>query len=191
MIVASFGEKIPRSLFDKPRRGTLNIHPSYLPNLRGGYPTYIQAYDKDAIRGTTIHKMSDGWDDGEIVSQIRYSTRENLTNYDLTKLSAKYAYNMLEELHNNNFTFESRKQDEKHVTYCHKTLKPKASIYSISKKDDLSGYVRANIAQHIFPFTWAIYKGKLLIILEVKKMGLTDSKKGKGIFVYKKRNNFT
>lgn len=69
MIVASFGEKIPSCIFDRPRYGTLNIHPSYLPNLRGGYPTYIQAYDKNAIRGTTIHKMSDGWDNGDIAIQ--------------------------------------------------------------------------------------------------------------------------
>lgn len=190
VIVASFGEKIPKCIFNRPRYGTLNIHPSYLPNLRGGYPTYIQAYDKNAIRGTTIHKMSDGWDNGDIVIQKKYLIGENSTNYELSNISARYASEMLEELHNNNFTFKPVKQEEKYVTYCNKILKPKMSVYSISKVDDLQGYIRANAAQHLFPFTSSMYKSNCLSIIEVEKIDHANSKKVRNIFIYKKNDIF-
>ena len=92
-------------------------------------------------------------------------------------------------MHNNNFTFKSIKQEEKYVTYCNKILKPKMSVYSISKVDDLQGYIRANVAQHLFPFTNSIYKSNCLSIIEVERIDHANSKKGRNI-LYIKRMTF-
>lgn len=37
-IVASYGKIIPRQIIDLPKHGTLNVHPSFLPKLRGATP---------------------------------------------------------------------------------------------------------------------------------------------------------
>ncbi len=69
MIVASFGIKIPIHIFNLPNERTLNIHPSFLPELRGGYPTYISAFFKEPTVACTIHYMEKGWDNGDIIIQ--------------------------------------------------------------------------------------------------------------------------
>ena len=37
-IIASYGKIVPRSVLDLPKHGTLNVHPSLLPKLRGATP---------------------------------------------------------------------------------------------------------------------------------------------------------
>ena len=113
MIVASFGKKIPPEIFSAPKYGTLNVHPSFLPDLRGGYPTYIQAFDPTQQRGTTIHQMSEGFDEGEIVIQKQYETAPYLLNSQLLSVSAKCAAKLLEKLHQNRFSIHADKARRK------------------------------------------------------------------------------
>ncbi len=67
-IVASFGKILPKELLDIPTHGSLNVHPSLLPQLRG--PAPIQA----TILGggepaVTIIKMDEQMDHGPILAQ--------------------------------------------------------------------------------------------------------------------------
>jgi len=73
-IVASYGKIIPREIIDMPKRGTLNVHPSLLPKLRGSSPLQSAILEDVPIgssheAGVTIMQIDEEVDHGPIVSQ--------------------------------------------------------------------------------------------------------------------------
>lgn len=73
-VVASYGKIIPRSILDLPKHGTLNVHPSLLPKLRGASP--IQSAILEDVpagapheAGATIMLIDEQVDHGPIVAQ--------------------------------------------------------------------------------------------------------------------------
>jgi methionyl-tRNA formyltransferase len=174
MIVASFGEKIPRQIFSAPRYGTLNVHPSFLPELRGGYPTYIQAFDPTQQRGTTIHQMSEGFDKGEIVIQKQYETVSHLSNSELLSLSAESTAELLERLHQRRFQFTPIKQEQRGATECRKLLKRKHDVGQMKTAEEFEGFVRANHERYLFPYTYTFLDGELFMVLEAQPVSATQ-----------------
>ena len=170
MIVASFGEKIPRKTFSMPKYGTLNVHPSFLPNLRGGYPTYIQAFDPTQQRGTTIHQMSERFDEGEIVIQKRYDTAPTLTNSQLLSVSAESAAELLNTLHQRGFSFTPMKQKQALATECRTSLKREDDVRQMKTAAEIEGFVRANHDRYLFPYTYTFLAGELFMILHMQSV---------------------
>jgi methionyl-tRNA formyltransferase len=167
MIVASYGEKINYSIFSLPKNGTLNVHPSFLPNLRGGYPTYVEAYIGSSTGGTTIHQMDKNFDTGNIVIQEDYKAEPLQNNDDRYKHSAEIAAKLFNKLQEELFYIQPVNQTNTSSTYCHKVLKPKRELSSMNPNDDIKGYIRANYAKHLYPFTHSIVDNSLFSILEV------------------------
>jgi methionyl-tRNA formyltransferase len=68
-IVVAYGHILPREIIDLPRLGTLNIHASCLPLLRGAAP--IQAAIRDGLpeTGITIMRMVEALDAGPVLLQ--------------------------------------------------------------------------------------------------------------------------
>jgi methionyl-tRNA formyltransferase len=66
-VVVAYGHILPRAVIDFPRLGTLNIHASLLPALRGAAP--IQAAIRDGLgeTGVTIMQMVPALDAGPIL----------------------------------------------------------------------------------------------------------------------------
>lgn len=68
-VVSSFNCKIPKELLDIPKFGFINIHPSLLPNYRGGNPYSNVIMNGEKFTGVTIHFMDEGFDTGDIITQ--------------------------------------------------------------------------------------------------------------------------
>lgn len=73
-IVASYGKIIPRTVLDMPKHGTLNMHPSLLPHLRGASPITSAILEDIPISsaheaGATIMLIDEEVDHGPIVAQ--------------------------------------------------------------------------------------------------------------------------
>ena len=70
-VVVAYGHILPKSVIDLPRLGTLNIHASLLPALRGAAP--IQAAIREGLgeTGVTIMQMVPALDAGPILHQAR------------------------------------------------------------------------------------------------------------------------
>lgn len=71
-IVASYGKILPRHILDIPKRGTLNVHPSLLPKLRGASPIQTTIL-LDENPGVTIMLLDEQMDHGPIVAQKEIS----------------------------------------------------------------------------------------------------------------------
>ena len=58
-------------IFGLPKYGTINIHPSYLPEYRGANPDFWQYYNMEMNPGVTVHYVNEGEDTGDIIYQKR------------------------------------------------------------------------------------------------------------------------
>jgi methionyl-tRNA formyltransferase len=70
-VIASYGRILPQSLLDRPRLGSLNVHPSLLPKYRGATPIQAALRNGDPETGVTIMLMDAGMDTGDVVLQER------------------------------------------------------------------------------------------------------------------------
>jgi len=71
IVVAAYGQILPRDILNLPKFGCLNVHGSLLPKHRGASPIQSAILNGETETGVTIMKMDAGLDTGEIVSQRR------------------------------------------------------------------------------------------------------------------------
>ena len=67
-IVAAYGKRISRAVLDIPQHGTLNVHPSLLPKLRGASPLQSAILGEDET-GVSIMLLDEKMDHGPILAQ--------------------------------------------------------------------------------------------------------------------------
>lgn len=79
-----------------PKARYVNVHPSYLPDLRGKDPT-IGAILFERDSGATCHVMDEGIDTGPIIAQVRIPFTRDLdvtTLYQLSFIAEKQAFSL-------------------------------------------------------------------------------------------------
>jgi methionyl-tRNA formyltransferase len=69
LVVAAYGQILPRELLDLPRIMPINVHGSMLPEYRGAAPIQWAIIQGDTETGITIMKMDAGLDTGPILLQ--------------------------------------------------------------------------------------------------------------------------
>lgn len=89
IIVAAYGEIVPKEILDIPEFGALNIHPSLLPKYRGASPIQATILNGDTETGVTIIKMDEKMDHGDIVANSKFEIRNSKPTYE--ELSEKLA----------------------------------------------------------------------------------------------------
>lgn len=67
-IVASYGHILPHELISLPAHGTLNVHPSFLPRLRGADPIR-HALLHETTTGVSIMQIDEKMDHGPLLAQ--------------------------------------------------------------------------------------------------------------------------
>ena len=70
--VASMAQLIKKEALAVPRLGTLNVHPSWLPNYRGPAPWFWYYHQMEEEGGVTVHYIDEGEDSGNILRQAKY-----------------------------------------------------------------------------------------------------------------------
>ena len=82
-VVVAYGHLLPDEVINLPRMGTLNIHASLLPALRGAAP--IQAAIRDGLdeTGVTIMRMVRELDAGPVIHQARTPIQDDETYGEL------------------------------------------------------------------------------------------------------------
>jgi len=73
IVVAAFGQILPRSVLDMPRYGCINIHPSLLPKFRGASPVAAAILAGDEFTGVSIMLMDSGLDSGPVLARAQIS----------------------------------------------------------------------------------------------------------------------
>ena len=70
IVVAAYGQIIPKEILELPKFGCINIHASLLPKYRGAAPIQQAVSDGEKVSGVTIQQMGEGLDTGDMISKI-------------------------------------------------------------------------------------------------------------------------
>lgn len=70
-VVVAYGHILPQQVIDLPRLGTVNIHASLLPKLRGAAPIQAAILEGHQETGVTIMRMVKALDAGPSILQVR------------------------------------------------------------------------------------------------------------------------
>lgn len=94
-VVAAYGKLIPPEIFNLPKHGTLNIHPSLLPKYRGPSPIQTAILNGDTEIGVTIMKVDEELDHGDLVSSCQLLVSSDDTYKILSKKLAELGAELL------------------------------------------------------------------------------------------------
>jgi methionyl-tRNA formyltransferase len=98
-VVVAYGHILPTSVIDLPRLGTINIHASLLPSLRGASPIQSAIRERHEETGITIMRMVKALDAGASILQTRTPIPDDETYGELEqRLSEMGAMAMIEAL---------------------------------------------------------------------------------------------
>ena len=83
IIVAAFGQILPKAILDMPRYGCVNVHASLLPKYRGAAPIQWAVINGDEITGVTTMRMDVGLDTGDMIAKRELRLAEDETGGSL------------------------------------------------------------------------------------------------------------
>lgn len=95
IVLADYGQLIPRTLLDLPPRGFLNLHPSALPRWRGAAPIPATILAGDAASAVTLMVVSEEMDAGPIVAVEALDVLDDDTAVTLEERAAEVAARLL------------------------------------------------------------------------------------------------
>jgi methionyl-tRNA formyltransferase len=84
IVVAAFGQILPKAVLEMPDKGCLNVHASLLPLWRGASPIQAAIANGDEQTGVTIMQMDEGMDTGNILAQRSVPIRPGTTAPELS-----------------------------------------------------------------------------------------------------------
>ena len=154
MIVAAFGQIVPRSILDAPRLGCVNIHASILPRWRGASPIVQSILSGDRDSGVSLMLMDEGLDTGSVfmtkkvpVGQMTQGMLENALSHAGSVCLKEALANLEASLSN------AQPQPLDGVTYAPKVMKAQAQVKWSQPGDAICCHVRAyNPAPMAFTF---------------------------------------
>ena len=127
IVVAAFGQLLPKSILDMPKYGCINVHASLLPKYRGAAPIQWSILNGDAVTGVTIMQMDIGMDTGDMIAKREIAIGEEETGgglFDkLAEVGAKLCVDTMVDIENGTAVRTPQNHDEAtHVSMISKDL---------------------------------------------------------------------
>ena len=187
IVVAAFGQILPKELLDLPTYGCINVHASLLPKYRGAAPIQWAILNGDAVTGVTIMRMDVGLDTGDMIAKAKVEIAPDDTGgtlFDrLAETGAKLCVDTIPSIVDGTATYTP--QDEQSAT----------KVGQISKKDGLIDFTRSAHAIECqirglnpWPSAYTSLAGKTLKIWSAQVSSQqTDAQPGTVVLVEKDR----
>lgn len=173
IVVAAFGQILPKEVLDMPKYGCINVHASLLPKYRGASPIQWAILNGDDETGVTTMQMGVGLDDGDILLQKKVPISSEDTGGSLfDKISKIGADLLIETLHRieKNDIVRIPQDDEKatHVGLIKKD-------FGILSFDEENKYILNKIrALNPWPSAFTFYKDKMVKIWKAKSVSFNN-----------------
>jgi methionyl-tRNA formyltransferase len=144
-IVVAYGHILPQKIIDLPPKGTLNIHASLLPLLRGAAPIQAAITGGFIETGITIMRVTRGLDAGPILMQAPTQIFEDETYGELReRLSELGALSLIETLTLMSLgKIAETEQDDARATYAPKITRETTRIDWARTALEISRLIRA------------------------------------------------
>jgi methionyl-tRNA formyltransferase len=145
IVVAAYGQIVPKGILFLPRFGCINIHASLLPRHRGAAPIHAAILQGDRQTGITIMQMDEGLDTGDILMQVETPIESAETSGSLhDRLSEMAPTALLETLDQlARGTVVPRKQDPALATYASKLTGKDGEISWEREASEIERRIRA------------------------------------------------
>lgn len=161
IVVAAFGQILPKEILDLPKYGCVNIHASLLPKYRGAAPIQWAVIDGEKESGITTMMMDDGLDTGDMLDRLVIPLAEDETGGSLfDKLSRAGGPLILETLKKlENGTAVRTKQPEEGATYAGMLNKALGSIDWTKSAAEIERLIRG---LNPWPSAYTTYGGRTM-----------------------------
>ncbi len=170
IVVAAFGQILPKSVLALPRLGCLNIHPSLLPRFRGASPVASTILAGDDFSGVSIMVMDEGLDTGPVLARAQIPILDRDTTGSLTEKLSRLGAQLLGEVLAgwSRGEITPQPQNESEATYCGPIAKEEGEIDWRRPAIDIWRRVRAF---NPWPGCYTRWRGKQLKIIEAVPLG--------------------
>ena len=143
MIVAAYGQILPKDVLDIPKYGSVNVHASLLPKLRGAAPIQKAIIDGEKETGVTIMQMAEGLDTGDML--LKEAVEIGRMNYSqlhdrLAEIGSRLLLETLEMIEEGRIHPE--KQDDSLSTYAHMISKQDGKISFEKSPEEIERLIR-------------------------------------------------
>ena len=165
IVVAAFGQILPRAVLNIPPLGCVNIHPSLLPRYRGTAPVPGAILNGDTFTGVSIMLMDPGMDTGPVLSRAQIPIAPaDTTGSLMSRLSLVGAQTLLDVLPRlARSEIVPQPQDEDKATYTSLISKDAGGIDWKLPAVDIARRVRAF---QPWPVCYTTWQGRQLKVLE-------------------------
>ncbi|MBQ8791332.1 MAG: methionyl-tRNA formyltransferase [Ruminiclostridium sp.] len=89
IVVAAYGQILPKEILDLPKYGCINIHASLLPKYRGAAPIQWCIIDGEKQTGVTTMMMAEGLDTGDMLQTAVVDITDTMTAGELHDILAQ------------------------------------------------------------------------------------------------------
>jgi methionyl-tRNA formyltransferase len=130
IVVAAFGQLLPKPVLELPRLGCLNIHPSLLPKFRGASPLAAAILAGDKFSGVSIIRLDEGMDSGPVLARAQIPIADSDTTASLGEKLSLVGAGLLGEVLVGWVRGEisPQPQDDTKATYCQPIAKEDGEI---------------------------------------------------------------
>lgn len=175
IIVAAFGQILPKAILELPKYGCINVHASLLPKYRGSAPIQWVIINGEKTTGVTIMHMDTGVDTGDMILKEEVEIAEDETGGSLhDKIAAAGGKALLKALQQiENGTAAREKQDDGNCFYA-KMLDKTMGELDFSK----SAVILERLIRGLnpWPSAYTHFEGKTLKIWSAKVVDTIDQK---------------
>ena len=145
-VVVAYGHLLPKTVIDLPRLGTINIHASVLPALRGADPIRAAIRLGLSSTGVTIMRMVPALDAGPVLHVLETPIADDATYGELwaqlSELGAQALVEALALLEAGALT--ETPQDDARATYAPKVEREQARVDWTRPAEDVARAIRAH-----------------------------------------------
>lgn len=143
-VVVAYGHILTQEVLDLPSVGSINVHASYLPELRGAAPVNWAIVRGHHTTGVTVMRMVRAMDAGPILMQAQEPIypRDSATSLAarLSEIGAELLVEVLALMEVGEA--EETEQDHERATYAPKVNREVARIDWSLPRDDVSNHIR-------------------------------------------------
>ncbi len=165
IVVAAFGQLLPKPALELPRLGCLNVHPSLLPRFRGASPVAAAILAGDGFSGVSIILLDEGMDSGPVLARAQLAVADSDTTASLSQKLSLVGAGLLGEVLVGWMREEltPQPQDEAQATYCKPIAKDEGEIDWQLSAIEIWRRVRAF---YPWPGSYSRWRGRTLKIIE-------------------------
>jgi methionyl-tRNA formyltransferase len=179
VVLAAFGQILPKEIITLPPLGCLNVHPSLLPRYRGAAPINWTLIKGEEKTGVTIMMMDEGVDTGDVLLQDETDIApdeifDNLHDR-LSRLGAEVLLRAVKGVAEG--TIEGKPQDSSGATYAPKLSKDTGYIDWNQSAHEIVNLIRGLSST---PGAYAFLRDKKLKIFHAAPGPLSTGEKEPG-----------